>query len=277
MAFLGSVIALPIPAKSFATWDPKLPSSSSTTTPTSYLPVPPPLNSIIENIIPSTFSKEHLSKGLLSFKEPLVVHCTALALAKMLIKYEAVCDTFKSIEIALEESVESGQWYKRRLELEKQLRRRMPEFQVIVAMSQKFAVTETHANKLPTDSSVEADSTAMDIDTAPGIDIQRSMLNETALRLMWLYHKLLPSLVAETRFDVGKLLTTLPISSASTDGSQVAGLNALGQLHVLRLLQENSQFAWTAKHGGPNFLLPKTLDTDNLAQALRSIANYIRF
>lgn len=220
--------------------------------------MPPPLNSIIENIIPFTFSKEHLSKGLLSFKEPLVVHCTALALAKMLIKYEAVCNTFKSIEIALEESVESGQWYKRRLELEKQLRRRMPEFQVIVAMSQKFAVTNTHGYNLPADSSVDADSTAMDVDAAPGIDIQRSMLNETALRVMWLYHKLLPSLVAETRFDAGKLLNALPISSPSNgDGSQAAGLDALGQLHVLRLLQESSQFAWTAKHGKPNFLLAK--------------------
>ncbi|KAF8308276.1 hypothetical protein DL93DRAFT_2119068 [Clavulina sp. PMI_390] len=245
VSFFGSVLSTPIPIRTFGIWDPKMPSTSTNAMPTSYHPSPPPLAGILENIIPAAFTKEYISKGLLSFKEPLVTHCTGLALAKMLTKFDAVRAIFSSIESELEEDAENGQWYKRRLELEKQISRRVPEFQVIIAVSQRFVVAKNSATHSEPDNAMEVDGEAGPHDTAT--HAQRAMLHETALRLMWLYHQLLPSLVAETKFDAGKLLASVEDSSSTSDNSMPSGLDALGRLHVLRLLQSSNQFSWTAK------------------------------
>ena len=183
---------------------------------------------VIENVLPSVNTKAHFSRGLQS-ASPLVQHYTALAIAKCLTKYKTVLTFFSKVQAVLEEDEDGGQWSRRRQEIEREVRRRVPDLQVIVAFSQQRS----------------GDSAATQN------AIQAALLAESSTRLLWLYHQCLPSLVAEARFGVGKLLlyisdTVLP-ERDSLDS--IAGLATLRQLHVLRLLQESEQFAWSGKTG----------------------------
>ncbi|KAF9517643.1 hypothetical protein BS47DRAFT_469370 [Hydnum rufescens UP504] len=196
MAYFGAIISLPIPTYCFST----VLSKGSLSTP-SYNPSPPPLNTIVENVIPSIFTKVFVTKGLQLNSEPLVRHCTSLALAKCLDKFESIRQAFTTVEAALEENEETGQWMRRRLELEKEVRRRVPDFQVVVALSQR------NVSALASTSALAA-ATVVD-QSQPGEATRNELLSEASLRLMWLYHRSLPSLAAEARFDPGKLLLSM--------------------------------------------------------------------
>jgi nucleolar pre-ribosomal-associated protein 1 len=227
IAFFGNVISLPAPEESFF-----LPGSSL------YQPTPPPLSSFLENIFPSVNTKAHFSRGILSMS-PLVQHCTALALAKCLAKYSGVLRIMRKTEFELEEGEGNGQWTKRRNELELEARRRVPDFQVIIAFSQK---TGEDVQVVPGDANVAP--------RQPG-KIRIAMLAESSTRLLWLYHLCFPSLVAEARFDVGKLLQNLFDNEAGAEhiAGSTSGLDTLRRLHVLRLLRESNQFLWFSKSG----------------------------
>ncbi|KAF7365247.1 hypothetical protein MVEN_00396500 [Mycena venus] len=216
IAFFGSVLSLPIPSESFLSDNGVL-----------YHPTPPPLSVILENILPSVNTKVHLSKGL---QQPsgLVQHCTALALCKCLTKYGRVSQAFQSIEAALEEDKSDGQWAKLRRDLEREIRHRVPEFQVIVAFASAQKEGTGKGAHLPT---------------------KASLLAESAQRLLWMYHSYLPLLVAETRFDVGKLVQNfVNLGGTAGDERDTTGrLNTVRQLHVLRLLAESDQFVWIGK------------------------------
>lgn len=206
----------------------------------SYQTSPPPTSTLIENVFPSVNLKNHLSKGLQS-TSPLVQHCCALALAKCLDKYQAMMQVFDDVSKSLEEG-EEGQWKKRSKDIEREVRKRVPEFQVVVAFSQQ---------KLNDVSSLQSGTIATD---SPQYNPQRTaLLSESALRLLWLYHAYLPSLVAEARFDVGKLLSSFldAPKTTSVEGQKedIGGLHILRQLHVLRLLKESDQFVWSGKIG----------------------------
>ncbi|KAJ7670238.1 ribosome 60S biogenesis N-terminal-domain-containing protein [Mycena rosella] len=225
ISFFGSVLSLPIPTESFLLSDSRI----------LYQPTPPPLAVVIENIMPSVNTKAHLSKGLLQ-SSGLVQHCTALALCKCLTKYSRVSQVFRSIEIALEEDEGDGQWAKMRRDLEREIRHRVPEFQVIVAFA-----------------SAQKDGPVGVGKTAPH-PTKIALLAESAQRLLWMYHSCLPLLVAETRFDVGKLVQNFSELGATTSQADderdvTTRLNTVRQLHVLRLLNESDQFVWSGKTG----------------------------
>ena len=158
-----------------------------------------------------------------------------------------------TIEEALEENTDTGLWTFRRLELEKEVRKRVPDFQVMVTLSQRNISAWAPASAPTTD--------MLPDQSQPGETARNALLSEAALRLMWLYHRSLPSLAVEARFDPGKLLLSLtsginagsppgsPAIASRSNESPTSGLDALGQLHVLRLLQESDQFSWSAKLG----------------------------
>jgi nucleolar pre-ribosomal-associated protein 1 len=150
-----------------------------------------------------------------------------------------VLSAFREAAQKLEEDGDSGQWSKRSRDLEREVEKRVPDFMVIIAMAQqKQLLVPTEQGKA-----------------------KAALLTESVLRLLWLYHKLFPRLIAEVRFDVGKLLMSVvdPAIEAtqdvgfdtdrlSTEESQ-SGLDVLRQLHVLRLLRESDQFVWSSKIG----------------------------
>ncbi|KAJ7459833.1 ribosome 60S biogenesis N-terminal-domain-containing protein [Mycena latifolia] len=115
-----------------------------------------------------------------------------------------------------------------------QIRHRVPEFQVIVAFA-----------------SAQKDGLGGAGKAAPH-PTKIAMLAESAQRLLWMYHSCLPLLVAETRFDVGKLVQNFSelggtVLESSHERDAPARLNTVRQLHVLRLLNESDQFVWSAK------------------------------
>jgi len=158
----------------------------------------------------------------------LVQHCTALALSRCLVKYQAVREQFRKVALALEEDEEDGQWNKRCNELERDVRRRVPEFQVLIAFSQ-----QKNDPKIPSNPTKSA------------------LLAESAQRLLWLYQHCLPSVVAEARFDVSKLLHTFsPEDTTEGDADEHQSsfrLHRVQKLHILGLLKESDQFTWTGK------------------------------
>jgi nucleolar pre-ribosomal-associated protein 1 len=227
IAFLGTVISLPTPTESFF-----LPGT------TVHRPSPPSIFTIIENILPTNTFKTHLTKGLQS-PSPLVRHSTALALAKCLRKYDSVVTAFQEVADALEEEGD-GQWRQAVVGLETEARKRVPELQVVIAFSQQ-------KSDIAQEKSSPGDGTAVAATLKP---LTASMISESALRILWLYHKCLPTLVAEARFDSGKLLWSfLHRWSGEVQGQYVDGWDMLRRLHVLRLLKESDQFSWSGKTG----------------------------
>jgi nucleolar pre-ribosomal-associated protein 1 len=172
----------------------------------------------------------------------LAQHCTALALAKCLRKYGEILRAFEEIAKSLEEDDE-GQWKRRIQDIEKEARRRVPDFQVVVAFAQQKV------------SDISALQSGTTLSGNLVYNPQRlALLSECALRLLWLYHGCLPSLVGEARFDVGKLLSNFLGTPKTTtveneEGQNTGGLHILRQLHVLRLLKESDQFIWSGRIG----------------------------
>ncbi|KAJ6613338.1 ribosome 60S biogenesis N-terminal-domain-containing protein [Mycena sp. CBHHK59/15] len=243
ISFFGTVLSLPVPTDSF------LISDNSAL----YHPTPPPLSAVLENILPSVNTKAHLSKGLLQ-SSGLVQHCTALALCKCLAKYQRVSQVFRSIETALEEDEGDGQWAKLRRDMDREIRHRVPEFQVIVAFASAQRGTSGGA-----------------VGKAIPHPTRTALLAESAQRLLRMYHSYLPLVVAETRFDVGKLVQNFseiagnlsgPRDSGEESRDATARLNIVRQLHVLRLLNDSDQFVWSGKTASsPRSHLHVLLDT----------------
>ncbi|KAF8548697.1 hypothetical protein OG21DRAFT_1489160 [Imleria badia] len=226
ISFAAQILSQPVPVHSFL-----LPGSNEL-----YNPSPPPLSIIMGNLLPSVGTKALFTKGLQAASTPIVQHCTALALAKCLRKLSEVVRVFKMVEIALEEDEDEGQWSRQRREVEKEARRRVPELQVIVAFSQHFLASSNTT--------------------------KHALLSESSQRLLWLYQECLPDVVAEARFEVGKLVLNLVEGSlASLSGDNEGGstkqedpqkeasnaLQSVKHLHVLRLLSGSDQFAWAGK------------------------------
>lgn len=253
IAWMGSIVSLPIPSVSFylSAVDPSLATTSSAPNRREYSPTPPPLAIILSNILPSLWSKTLITKGLQN-TSPLVQRATALCLAQALEKYELVVLAFQEVEDALEEDVGEGRWKTRRQEIEKEMKKRVPNFEVIIAFSQIKSSIDSTTSQWGTTEFAESDKI-----------LKNSILLECALRLMWLYHRSLPDLPAEARYDVGKLIlsgagrrlvesltkSSAVSSDSGKDVSNIAGFDLLSQLHVLKLLQHSDQFIWHATLG----------------------------
>ena len=134
---------------------------------------------------------------------------------------------------------EGGQWRQAIVALEVEARKRVPELQVVIAFSQQKLDIVQEKN-------VSSDKTP----AATLKPLTASMISESALRILWLYHKCLPTWVAEARFDTGKLLWSfLRHWSGEVKGQSADGWDMLRRLHVLRLLKESDQFSWSGKAG----------------------------
>ncbi|KZV73620.1 hypothetical protein PENSPDRAFT_627099 [Peniophora sp. CONT] len=269
IAFLREAVGLPVPLETF-----HLQSSSHTAATSSslqdqvqYNPVPPPLAVLLANALPTAQLKTHLSKGLQA-QAPLVQHASALALARCLEKYAHIRDALGRVSEALGEDLETGNWARRRREFESGARRRVPEFSVIVAFAQGVGKVDSSDNKGEAKDEAGDGKSTKRKEVNPTRD---ALLSESAARLLWLYHRALPQLIAETRFDAGKLMARLISPEHAEDDTEAGGLAVLTQLHTLRLLQETDGFVWSGKIGGRSHLHTLlTLYTTTPTQALRT-------
>ena len=145
-------------------------------------------------------------------------------------KYESICERFRLIGDALGENGNEGQWIRRSVEVRNELRRRIPEFQVIIAFANSCKSESNSPTKLV-------------------------MLSEISQRLVLLYQRVVPSLYAEARYDIGKSLQIIeePKDSA-TVSSHSQGLYVLQEIHVLRMIKEGNQFIWPPRAGRKSLL-----------------------
>ncbi|KAG8866193.1 hypothetical protein FRC20_008963 [Serendipita sp. 405] len=231
-AWVTSVISLPVPVHTFAT--------GNTGWGIDYNSDPPPLSSALGNIIPPVWSRAMITKGLQNVSQ-LVQYHTATCLTRCLQKYNAVRQSYKTVALALEEE-SSGNWTTTMNELETEVKRRIPTFEVIVGFVQQKCISPELSSQ---DSAHLSDQS-----------LRSLMIAESALRLMLLYHKVLPDLPADARYDVGKLLLTgtgkrvLSFSTASDISPEdTIGFKVLCHLHILDLLQHSEQYIWNATLG----------------------------
>ncbi|KAI0075408.1 hypothetical protein K474DRAFT_1664265 [Panus rudis PR-1116 ss-1] len=248
VTFLGSVITQEIPSDSFRSGE-------------EYRPFPPFLAVILDNVLPTAHIKAHMSRGLQS-SSPLVQLYTALTLAKCLSKYLDVVGTLASIQKSLEED-DTGQWAKRRTEVEREVRRRVPDLQVVLAFAQKRSEVSRSTPLDPASNSQTAGS------------VRTALLSESAQRLIWLYHQCFPSFFLETRFDSTKLLHHP--SSRVIRGNGVPGLRTIQQIHALRTLSASDSIVLTGKTDGgrSNFLLLLDLYVHSVVPAAKSAVAFL--
>lgn len=199
-----------------------------------YRPTPPPLTAIVNNVAPGggvtrLNMRNVFNKGLQFVASGkgtgtsgsgaggnLVQHTTALGLIRCLDKLRKVREAMEGVSRALGEGeglsaeyteegageagfggVKEGLWAKRAKEVVKEIRRRVPEFQVVLA----FCTAH-----LKTSAPVSSAASAVKEDASEGEQIKRALMAECAMRLLWMYQEALPEVVDEARFDMGKVL-----------------------------------------------------------------------
>lgn len=201
---------------------------------------PPPVSTIIENILPSSANRTILGKGL-QHSSMLVRYFTIVELAAVFQKAEQVVAVMQSAVKTLamnEEEISASdesadmtegaantkssdppaqQWAGAITSLMAELRRRVPDIQIIIMLHngiQSLAQSEAESEE----------------------SIRNNLFNNGVLRLIKYYQQFLPQAVSEAKFDIGKLIP-----------SDFATVQAGTLIHLLELLLELNDFRWSNK------------------------------
>ncbi|KAF9403252.1 hypothetical protein BGX21_005853 [Mortierella sp. AD011] len=201
---------------------------------------PPPVSTIIENILPTVANRTILSKGL-QHSSMLVRYFTIVELAAAFQKTEQVIDVMQSAVKALASNDEemqatndtmdvdetitgtknvdppAQQWASAITLLLAELRRRVPDIQIIISLHngiQSMAQAEVD----------DEEKTRLDL------------FNNGILRLIKYYQQFLPQAVSESKFDIGKLIP-----------SDFSTVQAGTLIHLLELLLALNDFRWSNK------------------------------
>lgn len=294
VAFFGRVVGLELPSFRTAKVDhleSHQDTASATLSPQShraFAAQPPPMSSILANILPGPFHRSLFSQGL-NNADQLVQYSTCALLSRCLdrlVRFRQVCTSAIS---DLDED-ENGPWRRRLEALELEARRRIPDISVVIQILQ-VATSRPSVNGKP--SGDDADVTTSNANSTPVSENARMISTEAALRLLSLYYQAVPSSAFDVRFNAGKLLTNAFVHSSEVvpveepdedinmlkdteDGSEKAvdetssdsskdeedaedareiDLQALCQVHTLRILSHSaraSSFDWTVKPSASN-------------------------
>ncbi|KAF8934535.1 hypothetical protein BGZ52_004134 [Haplosporangium bisporale] len=201
---------------------------------------PPPVSTIIENILPTPANRTILSKGL-QHSSMLVRYFTIVELAAAFQKTEQVIAIMQSAVRTLASDVEdvstagevveidesatntkhsdppAQQWSNAISLLLAELRRRVPDIQIVISLhngiqSQNIADKEEEER------------------------VRLNLFNNGVLRLIKYYQQFLPQAVSESKFDIGKLIP-----------SDFSTVQAGTLIHLLELLLELNDFRWSNK------------------------------
>ncbi|KIK54460.1 hypothetical protein GYMLUDRAFT_1022449 [Collybiopsis luxurians FD-317 M1] len=268
ITWYGRVVALPVPEETFYLFTSGGGGSDSATGSTPRV-APPQLRSVVESILPS-FSgggtKTVLTKTLVgsttSAQETggsiaglgLVQHTMALMLCRCFGKYMQVRSAFLKAAQAAGEFEEiavvgtrvkssPGAWSKRLAEVNKEIRSRLPDAQVILAFLKRVEAAASSQRDTSSTASKASNPTAL------------ALLSESAYRLVWLYHACFATNSLSTadegpgRFDVGSLVASLSMVSVQSDNlaeeeevDTIIGLKTMKDIHILRTLRLNGEF-----------------------------------
>lgn len=205
-----------------------------------YASHPPPVSTVIENILPSAANRTILGKGL-QHSSMLVRYFTIVELAAVFQKAEQVVAVMQSAvkTLAMSEEELTGsdesadmtegssntkssdppaqQWASAITSLMAELRRRVPDIQIIIMLH----------NGIQSLSQLDAESEE---------NIRNNLFNNGVLRLIKYYQQFLPQAVSEAKFDIGKLIP-----------SDFSTVQAGTLIHLLELLLELNDFRWSNK------------------------------
>ncbi|EPQ29760.1 uncharacterized protein PFL1_02433 [Pseudozyma flocculosa PF-1] len=280
-AYVGRVLSLELPSfrnarlQRIAEGTAKAKVASASASPTflsSYSPQPPPLSTILSNILPSPLSRQLFTRGLHN-PDRLVRHTTASILCRCLERLSRFRRTCDDAALQLDEA-DNGPWRTRARTVEIEARKRLPEISIVVQLMQDLTGSDPSGSTTATGASATKDGDVVaaasdgtspdqemgDADAAaatspPSSASSNVLLIEVSLRLLWLYYLAVPSSALDSRFDVGKLLTNsfmAPLRRATLDedGEPVKlNLQALCQVHALRIVALSTElsFDWSAK------------------------------
>ncbi|KAF9365845.1 hypothetical protein BGX34_008056 [Mortierella sp. NVP85] len=200
---------------------------------------PPPVSTMIENILPGPVNRTILSKGL-QHSSILVRYFTVVELAAVFQKTEQVVAVMQSAVKALADDEETPivndsmdlddtptntkvvdppaqKWAAAITLLLAELRRRVPDLQIIISLHNGIQ------------------STAL-TDTSEEERTRHHLFNNGILRLIKYYQRFLPQVVSESKFDVGKLIP-----------SNFSTVQAGTLIHLLELLLALNDFRWSNK------------------------------
>ncbi|KAI9140640.1 ribosome 60S biogenesis N-terminal-domain-containing protein [Paraphysoderma sedebokerense] len=276
MTLLTRIISLPIPAFFHHTQTAAAP-----------LPAPPQLTTILLNVspIPSPIPRITFSKAL-QHDSPMIKYSSLLLLAAVIQKFDDVYDKLDDYAKFWERrshgdriTYESGSrkavqlWNDMKSRLLMEMKKRLPEFQVLVGLGTwcnsqitKFSTSGYH-NPNPGTDGISATKAKNHIDsdmevcgeetpeTQPSLEeFELTTLEKTEmvycciLKILKGYQKLLPDVVIESRFDMGKLVP-----------SSLSKVSETTQSFVLEFLLECRDFKWLNKNDEPNTHLATVL------------------
>ncbi|GAA6043934.1 hypothetical protein JCM8097_000909 [Rhodosporidiobolus ruineniae] len=241
--------------------------SSSTT------PAPPSLASILDSILPpptsSALTRAWYTKAL-THDSPLVSFLSSLFLLAILQKAAKVLEALAETSARLEEG-EGGRWAAQARRVREELRARLPDPTVVVGiMSRTVAAASGEVakdasadkagkgkDKKEKKSEVAAVAAAIVPEGAEGALLRTNV----ALRMLFLYHRVAPSLISSLKFDFSRLPQTfasrpaLPAPSSSSgavaedapsSAERADGLVALSAAYALRLAAAHSASSGSA-------------------------------
>jgi nucleolar pre-ribosomal-associated protein 1 len=163
---------------------------------------------LLDTCFPSAVPKAFFPKGL-QHENQLVAFLVSNFLVACLQKARSVVEALEDVSRRLEEDVD-GNWTVAARTLRETLRERLPDPQILIALIQRYGTADMDASATPTDGS--------------------DMLVLSALRLIWQYHLLLPSVGPSIRFDFSKLLGSR-LAHATNEP-----VGALSQTYLLKLV-----------------------------------------
>lgn len=295
VAFFGRVVGLDLP--SFRNAKVEHLESSDTSDPSASIPQahrlyasePPPMSTILANILPGPLHRFLFAQGLNS-SDRLVRYSTCALLCRCLDRMVRFRDVCLNASTELDED-ENGPWRRRMEILEMEARRRIPDISIVIQILQ-IATSRSSANEAA--NGTEGDDNADNESERDASANDNLLSTEVSLRLLSLYYQAVPSSAFDVKFNAGKLLTNAFVQSspapgaaqfangdvemangnhaADTDASEEgrsdkdgsedeeedAGeirLEALCQVHTLRILSHSalaSSLDWTAKPAGSN-------------------------
>jgi DNA-binding transcriptional regulator YbjK len=252
ITFATRVVGLPVPATL------SLPSSSHQhATPAST--APPSVTSILDTILPpsttSTLNRAWYTKAL-THETPLVSFLSSLFLLSILQKAAAVLAAMAETSRVLEEETAQGRWATQCRKVREELRARLPDPAIVVGLMTKTAAAA--AGDAPASASgggkkgsksksedVEMMSTATVVPAAAGSEGALLRTN-VALRILFLYHRVVPQLISTLKFDFAKLPQTYarrpPTTTTTSGGGEEGeeGIRAISSAYALRLAAAHS-------------------------------------
>ncbi|GAA5900082.1 hypothetical protein JCM5296_002051 [Sporobolomyces johnsonii] len=237
ITFATQVVCLPVSGNL------SLPPSSSSSSTTTTTFAPPSVTSILDTILPpsppssSTLNRAWYTKSL-SHETPLVSFLSSIFLLAILQKAAKALEAMAETSRALEEG-ENGRWALAARRVREELRARVPDPTIVVALMTKTAAA---AAGTPAAAKKEkAKKAEAEVETKPATttaDQSAALLRTNiALRLLFLYHRVVPSLIATLKFDFAKLPQVYAKQPQAGEGDleKAEGLRAMSSAYALRL------------------------------------------